>query len=290
MSLYSLPVNDFGLGATLANIVGATSGQLIGGTPSELIAAVDGTVFKTLVIPRSDPIPAVWGYQTAYATYFVVEATRTILQATLQLAGWGSSPTLVAAGGVNSFFAIASNALANQMVEFASSGPQSVLFFGHSLGGSAAQACAQLFPFRSTYNPKVVSFGSPRVGNSTFADSFKEVPNCRWMLSVDPVPLLPPRPAQAPLFWLVLGPLAALQSTAYVQADGGIIINPNNTTTVAAVPQFSGTFGETDLANWLLNGDNTLSNPHGILNYFTNLRNLSQLNPLVAPRLSLIHI
>ena len=67
-------------------------------------------------------------------------------------------------------------------------GPITVI--GHSLGGALA-TLASIRLQSMGYIPTVYSFGSPRVGNTTFAKAYK-ILHYRWVNKVDLIPHIPP--------------------------------------------------------------------------------------------------
>lgn len=80
--------------------------------------------------------------------------------------------------------------------------PQKQLYLtGHSLGGSLATLCAADLATNTKFrDPSVYTFGSPRVGNTTFAGQFnrKTGPHYRVYNRNDMVPSLPPLVYKSP--------------------------------------------------------------------------------------------
>jgi predicted lipase len=69
--------------------------------------------------------------------------------------------------------------LLDQLVADASRGPWQVYVTGHSLGGALATLCAYELcnrapSKRAHYSVTMYTYGAPRVGNKTFADSFNK--------------------------------------------------------------------------------------------------------------------
>merc|ERR1712151_520967 len=66
---------------------------------------------------------------------------------------------------------------------------------GHSLGGALATLYAAELRLKLGIPLGVCTFGSPRVGNQTFADLFKKarIPSIRVVCERDPVASQPPR-------------------------------------------------------------------------------------------------
>ncbi|MDR6554445.1 lipase family protein [Paenibacillus qinlingensis] len=76
-----------------------------------------------------------------------------------------------------------------------------VYLTGHSLGGSLSTLCAADLATNTKFkNPAVYTFGSPRVGNTTFAKQFnlKTGPHYRVYNRNDMVPFLPPLVYKSP--------------------------------------------------------------------------------------------
>lgn len=79
-----------------------------------------------------------------------------------------------------------------------SPGNRRLYVVGHSLGGAAAQILAFRLAMLGSVVARVVTFGSPRVGNKTFAQEYNRLNELdertrRYRRVLDPVPHLPPR-------------------------------------------------------------------------------------------------
>lgn len=108
--------------------------------------------------------------------------------------GSQQSPVVDVPGKVGIFFSlVATNSYANikQVIQDNHAGRQ-VVCCGHSLGGATAQIVATLIEHDYGINPKVFTFGSPRVGDAEFSYSFAAGQVVRIEEVGDPVVGLPP--------------------------------------------------------------------------------------------------
>ena len=85
-----------------------------------------------------------------------------------------------------------------------------IVFCGHSLGGALATIASAYFGHRG-FKVKCHTFGSPRVGNANFKESFTQVVKENWRVfnENDPVPMIP-------------------ISHRFVHVSGGMCINDND--------------------------------------------------------------
>ena len=89
-------------------------------------------------------------------------------------------------------FTDAFRSVANELRDLIPDGA-TVLITGHSLGGALATLCADAFQSIWTIE-RVITFGSPRVGNARFAGEYNQGPGVRtWRIvnAHDPVPHVP---------------------------------------------------------------------------------------------------
>ena len=93
-----------------------------------------------------------------------------------------------------------------------------MFYTGHSMGGALATLAAS----RSTRPPSAVyTFGSPRVGNSDFVATLRNIPVYRVVNDRDIVPTVPP--SQAPLYFRHVG------EHCHITADNRLMVNQPGT-------------------------------------------------------------
>lgn len=127
-----------------------------------------------------------------------------------------------------------------------------IIVAGHSMGGATAVALARvLLDSYPNFAISVITFGSPRTGPDTFANSVSSLDICRWMNAEDPVPVVPPRPPQAPLAHAVLPPAAATNWNRYVHTQGGLLLEEGGGALQRDIPEIPTTSCQTSLALWL---------------------------------------
>lgn len=100
-----------------------------------------------------------------------------------------------------------------------------LLIYGHSLGGALATLCAAELQFRYDIQA-VYTFGSPRVGNGTFADDYElhlAARTFRVVNSGDPVPHVP-----FPIPTFTSGMYRHVRREFYLNADSGVSCEPSN--------------------------------------------------------------
>lgn len=282
MSLFSAPVNDYGLANQLCNIINGTEFPDPLATGVSVLNIYDGSVSLARTIPRVPPFPTIWIWQTPVAQYICIEPTRHADEAIALMLGYNAPPAPYPGGDLNPYLLGFCTYAQAYLLGIISGGPPKLLFLGHSLGGACAIALAGLNWQLGGYQQKIVTFGSPRPGGAALSRALKAIPLCRWMNAGDPVPTLPPRPEGAPLYWLSQGQQAATNSCLYVQPDGGIVLNTGSDPTIAPTPPLTGNFSEYDLASWLLQTDEGGTSAHAMESYTSNLAALLAKYPTVA--------
>lgn len=122
---------------------------------------------------------------------------------------------------VHSGFAEAFRSVGAEIMEALYAGrAERVVITGHSLGGALATLCADALEDAGFDIEGVYTFGSPRVGNRTFARNYNEdlAPlTYRIVNARDPVPWLP-----LPLWSPRTGIYTHVDSLVYLPHDGGI--------------------------------------------------------------------
>lgn len=98
---------------------------------------------------------------------------------------------------------------------------------GHSLGGALATLCAVDLAMNTKFNPSVYTFGSPRVGNPTFAKLFNRCtgPHYRVYNQTDMVPKLPPLVYKSPRTGGIYHYIHVKKAVEFVNATGSFAGN-----------------------------------------------------------------
>lgn len=107
-------------------------------------------------------------------------------------------------------------------------GKGTTIFAGHSLGGASAEIAALLWSSRSWRTAtQVVTWGSPKPGDSVLSGRISQLQPRRVINFADPVPSLPPAPEVAPGLYLQLPPNVAAALLLFRQPTGGQCLLPN---------------------------------------------------------------
>lgn len=144
-----------------------------------------------------------------------------------------------------------------------------VVIAGHSIGGATGIVlAAHLHVDTSLRSVSVITFGSPRPGPDFFTRGLATIDLARWMTTHDPVPQVPPRQNQAPLWFALLNNRERLNANRYVQPHGGLVIDSDGSVQDLDVPPVAefatlqGNLGAWILLSW--GGEETV---HGLPTY-----------------------
>ena len=132
-----------------------------------------------------------WIVMAPEATYVAVRGTHTLEDVITDLSLWGATRGVL--GRVHGGFSAECDALWPAVRGVTADLPH-VVCCGHSLGGAVATLlCGMLTtaPHRPT-QVGLVTFGAPRAGGRALQQVLRGVPQRRYVLACDPVPLLPP--------------------------------------------------------------------------------------------------
>lgn len=144
---------------------------------------------------------------------------------------------------------------------------------GHSAGGANAMALARHLIEREISGSRaVITFGSPCPGPQSFAHAIRGVDLCRWMNDVDPVPCIPPRPAQSPRVFSVISNETAMNWNRMVQPHGGFSLSeiggafPRDNTELEIINV------ETSIIQWFVSMASNQINIHSMPTYVARLQ------------------
>lgn len=154
----------------------------------------------------------------------------------------GANPWLVQVATYQVEYSISNRILPNSRIIVA----------GHSMGGATAFVIARLLMQRyPNFAISVITYGAPRPGPSALAHTLSNIDICRWMNVEDPVPMVPPRPPQAPLAHATLTPAVSTNWNRYIHTQGGLLLEEGGGALSRDVPEIPVTSVQTSLALWL---------------------------------------
>jgi predicted alpha/beta-hydrolase family hydrolase len=143
------------------------------------------------------------------------------------------------------------------------SGAHTIIITGHSLGGALATLCADAAADMGVEVEAVYTFGSPRVGNGSFArqynDDLADV-TCRVVNARDPVPHVP---------WM-LGTYRHVDTQIYLGAPGTLQIDEPWVVAAKEAAQSLATITTDQTAKALFD----IAEPHSIRSYLGKLKGL----------------
>jgi len=199
-----------------------------------------------------------------------LDGTSTIAQAINQAAGYLGRPQ-------DSWTDPVSQTLIDAAAEVlawveAQTGPINATYYvgGWSFGGAVASVLPSVAKALGHVDAlwSVVTFGAPRVGGPALCRDIRDnSQGARWMVSTDPIPLVPPRVADFPPILALFGIRGCTRAENFLHPWGGVDllpggrIEPNNVPAQGVVNFVSG------ITQWLLSEDNDPANSHWIGNY-----------------------
>lgn len=181
----------------------------------------------------------------------------------------GSAALIGGAGGrLNANVYAAALSIVSLLDVIAGAALGNLLLCGHSYGGSLAEAVAFLLKGRAGISSLgVLTFGSPRPGDASFAASLRGIPLLRWMTDSDPVPRFPPSPSEAPGAYISGIALNQLSWPSYVQPGGGVVLPFVGQPYAAYLPPLGVPIAELQLLSWA-SGVNGFGDPrHNLTAY-----------------------
>lgn len=227
-----------------------------------------GGPFSYQVFPRTPPSPAFLWMDTGSQ---VVVAAAGIETTQDGLAVFASSlQPLVTEGSWRASDAVLSGGrgMFGNLGDRFSSGPRSWVLAGHSYGGSCLCALAGLLSNAGVVaDLQLLTFGSPRPGDSTLRDLLTNFVVRRVMNSDDPVVRFPPHIDEAPALCLTAGFEATLQWSRYVQPQGGLVLWPDGTQQTRQLPTQLLPVTDLTLGGWALSDRGFFATGHRIAEY-----------------------
>lgn len=220
--------------------------------PSAL-AALGGGPFSNRLIPRVPPAPAWLWCDTGDQVIVAASGISTpgdglgVFASTLQpLSGPQAWKALASA------VSVAQGMLAELRPLFLN-GPRRWVLSGHSYGGALLAALAGLLgELRAVEDLQLLTFGSPRPGDSSLASYLTRYTVRRLMNTGDPVPRFPPHLTEAPTMTLLVPFGVALQWSRYLQPAGGLVLGNDGGLVVAELPAATLPVADAELLSWAL--------------------------------------
>jgi hypothetical protein len=195
-----------------------------------------------------------WWYGVSGGTgLLLVSCTQGAQMGTKLVNGWYSDVINFGGQRVNSF-AVSCAAAINSAIASADLPPVSRVYnCGYSLGGAIAQVVTQQqIVAKPSGSYLCITFGSPCVGNYAWASSWSNASQVRIMNQADPVPLLPPKIADAPIFATLLTRAQLDFFNGYVGSAGGWVLSNGGTLGPGELPPLATLAGVGQLSAFFL--------------------------------------
>jgi pimeloyl-ACP methyl ester carboxylesterase len=159
----------------------------------QVIQYLDGTNGQFGTFPGTTLLPPMWAIDTPRFYLVVCGGTQNGVQLAANILGSQQESVVGVPGKVHGYFGtVASAQWARLLPDIISRGRgRNVVFIGHSLGGATAQILSRKYASGGG-SSSTWTFGSPRVGNLAFANSWPGGDPIRYENVADPVPSLPP--------------------------------------------------------------------------------------------------
>lgn len=250
---------------------------------SAIIAADLGEVTFATANPGS-PTNLAWYYGgNNLRRIFLIDGVRNSYQASALINGYTASGFTGGAAPVNEYVLAQRNLIGGAIGFDTLSRQENLDFVGYSAGGAVCQALAhRMLQYEFRPKMKCATFGSPRAGVTSFGNVLNVLPIARWMNSADPIPLVPLRLQDAPQIAVVLTLNTVLAWSAFVHTQGGISINPDNTTSPAIVGPRAAASPIGSISNWYFGVEDDPSNAHSLTTYVSNLQGIVRVEQLPA--------
>ncbi len=188
----------------------------------------------------------------------------------------GTGPTTTNAN--NQWFIDAASQLYGQINRPGVVLPEYIDIVGYSAGG-AVGTLLLLFLQQQLPNVKtsLCTFGAPRaIGHSTLG-RLTRTSIARWMCDDDPIPMIPPRFADCPVFMLATSLRVQLTWGDYVHTPGGVNLPVSGLPQRSYLPLRATINPIASLAAWFFGIETTANNAHSLNQYQTRLTTLVQL-------------
>jgi hypothetical protein len=160
--------------------------------------------------------------------------------------------------------------------EASTAGSFRTFLVGYSAGGAMLTWVAKRMVDRGTDRPpRLLTFGSPRALNTADVNGIQNVESVRWMNDTDPIPLVPPRFEDAPLWMAALGVNGALVLGTYVHKNPAFSLAQDGTATLTTLPLTAQADVIGSLSNWYFSKVGDPANTHQIRFYEARLAALA---------------
>ena len=267
--MFQNPIQDPSLNVLLTNAIDGLYSQTPKATIDALITTADGLAnWQSVYSPSTDVFPSYYyGSNSAYG-FVIVGGTDTVAQGNALMSGYSTGNPFMSAQDINSYLTNIAGTIAGQP-DFSGVATAPVTYcVGHSLGGAVASVLALYVQGRNLQAiHNLITFGSPKVGTSQFGDTLTGTFVCRWMNDDDPVPLVPPTVAQAPLIATVTDIITLLAYNSMRQTQGGLQLDINGVVSTQTLPTAAVISPTTSLANWLVSLITSATSPHNTVEY-----------------------
>lgn len=208
----------------------------------------------------------------ADAALVLVDGTTQAQQALSMLAILNEPIDYSQLSGVNRYYRQVAELIFARMADIGVYSGMRLVCAGHSLGGPicyCVSRIAESLPWRT--NNYAITFGAPRPGPETFARSVQVMSMVRWMNAGDPVPQVPPRQNQAPLFFTTLSQTGRLNANRYVHPHGGILLETNGSVEDVIEENVASINLTLSLGSWLVSLATDNPTAHNMNEYVTRL-------------------
>lgn len=251
--------------------------NLAGPAPAETLDAVMRAqlpdTFQSRYQEMAANYPRAWYGGNNHRKVIYIDGVRTANQASLLWSGYNNGTGPLAINGYNPYLRDASLYFRSFMFTGHSQVPEYLDIVGYSGGGAiAVRMKDDLLAQGSTIKSRVITFGSPRTGNSDMITRLGRSPITRWMTTNDPVPLLPPTALEVPALFMSVSGQTNFRYQSFRHTSGGVEVYPDGVLKDSVVPEtasINATFG---IASWLLGVENDAGSGHALQTYASSLQ------------------
>jgi hypothetical protein len=252
------------------------------------IDALWDVVNGVVVYPRAGFIPAWFTADGNDQVLVVIDGVRTLQQGLAMYASTQQSMLKVGSWWANATVVTAAQAMFNALRHSFGDTFRRWVLSGYSYGGALAEVlAAMLTSTPSSSSAQIVTWGSPRPGDSTLAALLQRWPLRRLMCDSDPVPRFPPHLGEAPAANVAVGLSGAQQWARYVQPGGGVILPQSGSLVSSPLPRLFFPIADADLALWVTGNDTFRGRGHALTTYAQRIAAADPADPTTAATLAL---